>query len=137
MRDGVVVGADARFQFPINFAEDGLAIHGTGVADNWSVVEHTDASLALKYTWTNGQNHYHFEAQLLASINHKTINVELRLRNLGTHALPMGLTKTANMQVFMYPPLYIHSIVAIRDMACIMLSSIRIMEKWIRWNRLN
>ena len=67
MREGVVGGAVARFQFPINFSEDGLAIHGTGVADNWSVVEHTDASVALKYTWTNDQNDYHFEAQLLAS----------------------------------------------------------------------
>jgi len=50
MRDGVVVGADARFQFPINFPEGGLAIHGTEVADNWNVVEHTDASVALKHT---------------------------------------------------------------------------------------
>ena len=44
----------------------------------------------------------------LPLINHKTTNVELRLRNLGTHALSMGLTNTVNMQVFMYPPLYIH-----------------------------
>ena len=91
IRDGVVVGADDRFQFPINLSEDGLAIHGTGVANNWSVVKHTDASVVLKYTCANDQNHYHFEAQLLASINNKTLDVKLRLRNLSAHALPMRL----------------------------------------------
>ena len=69
----------------------GLAIHGTGVANNWSVVKHTDASVVLKYTCANDQNHYHFEAQLLASINNKTLDVKLRLRNLSAHALPMRL----------------------------------------------
>jgi aldose 1-epimerase len=91
IRDGVVVGADDRFQFPINLPEDGPAIHGTGVANNWSVVKHTDTSVVLKYMCANDQNHYQFEAQLLTSINNKTLDVELRLRNLSAHALPMGL----------------------------------------------
>ncbi len=91
MVDGVLQDGAQGHVFPINWPDEGVAIHGTGWSETWAVAAQSETSATLNCQWSSDTGPYHYEADFSVSIEGNAIDFELKLTNRSAQPLPMGM----------------------------------------------
>ncbi|WP_068544296.1 aldose 1-epimerase [Thalassotalea crassostreae] len=91
IREGKFTWQDKDIQLPLNQLPELHANHGHGWQVKWQVIEQSDASVTLSYSYTSNDWPFPYQAIYRFELQNGELLQTLTLKNVGTSEMPAGL----------------------------------------------